>query len=321
LFVTEWGNNRLRKISPGGVVTTFAGTGTKTVVSRPVGIAVDIDGNCYVTQESGGILWIGSNGLVLKSFGVSGVGYGGTLDSNGNYLFMNNGTLKRLDPEGRMTTMAGEPGEWPHADGSGRQARFPRNRTSLTTGPGGTLYIADAGSSVIRIGVPFTVAAPASDQAVNLGTDVNLSVDPVDGGPFFYQWFRDGAVLVGQTAASLSITSMDRSKSGRYSVKVSDALGQNVTLSSVARAIYPALLQPPEPTDGSHLLFRLLDNDGGVPYYLPGLKLQRRTSLPAGTDTNWQTLTGSFVLTNGFATRADTNAWDQPTGFYRVLTR
>jgi sugar lactone lactonase YvrE len=59
LYVSEWEDHRIRKITPGGEVTTFAGSGTEGYADgdfsaaqfkNPQGIAVDGDGNVYVAD-------------------------------------------------------------------------------------------------------------------------------------------------------------------------------------------------------------------------------------------------------------------------------
>ena len=62
LYVTDTSNHTIRKITPAGVVTTLAGTATEkgfvdgigraAVFNSPEGVAVDGDGNLYVTDTS-----------------------------------------------------------------------------------------------------------------------------------------------------------------------------------------------------------------------------------------------------------------------------
>ena len=61
VFVADSGNHRIRKITPAGVVSTFAGTGTEghadgtgttAQFKRPAGVAVDSYGNVYVADFS-----------------------------------------------------------------------------------------------------------------------------------------------------------------------------------------------------------------------------------------------------------------------------
>ncbi|MFB9845157.1 NHL repeat-containing protein [Mucilaginibacter ginsenosidivorans] len=59
LYVADVGNSKIRKISPGGVVTTLAGTGIrgagngdalKATFNQPFGVAADKEGNIYVAD-------------------------------------------------------------------------------------------------------------------------------------------------------------------------------------------------------------------------------------------------------------------------------
>ena len=60
MYVADTYNNRIRKITPAGVVTTLAGTGinssvdgigTEATFSSPIGITVDVSGNLYVSES------------------------------------------------------------------------------------------------------------------------------------------------------------------------------------------------------------------------------------------------------------------------------
>ncbi len=90
LYVTEGGNgtsNSIRKITPAGVVTTFAGngtsvdadgTGTAAGFNYPVGLTADSLGNLYVTEFGGNnIRKITPNAVVTT---IAGAGYHGSAD-------------------------------------------------------------------------------------------------------------------------------------------------------------------------------------------------------------------------------------------------
>jgi hypothetical protein len=104
-------------------------------------------------------------------------------------------------------------------------------------------------------------------------------------------------------------------------VVVSNAVGNWTTLNATVRALVPPVIHTPQLTGNG--TFRLLfqDSDGGLPYDLSQVSVQWRTNLPSGTDTNWQTITAGFSVTNGFVVFENTNALSAPTRFYRILER
>ncbi|SHG10741.1 NHL repeat-containing protein [Pedobacter caeni] len=73
LYVTDYGNNRIRKITPAGVVSTYAGTGVQSTsdgpiatarVRSPFAINIDPTGIIYFSEESGGQLRKIADGIV-----------------------------------------------------------------------------------------------------------------------------------------------------------------------------------------------------------------------------------------------------------------
>jgi sugar lactone lactonase YvrE len=89
LFVVDYPNNMIRKITPNGVVTTFAGsinqgfangTGTDALFTGPYGIAIDASGNLYITEINGVICKITSTGVVTA---LAGTGKDGSANGTG----------------------------------------------------------------------------------------------------------------------------------------------------------------------------------------------------------------------------------------------
>ena len=82
VYVADQGNNLIRKISPAGVVSTFAGsgvngntngTGTAASFSQPSGVAVDAAGNVYVADFVNMLIRKISPAGVVSTFAGSGV--------------------------------------------------------------------------------------------------------------------------------------------------------------------------------------------------------------------------------------------------------
>lgn len=129
IYVADSSNNRIRKITPDGVVTTLAGsasagatdgTGNSASFNMPTGVAVDSDGNLYVAD-------------------------------------MNNSLLRRVTPAGVVTTLAGQAGVTGSQNGIGAAATF-KQPFGVAVDAGGTLYVADTFGNLIRKVVP--VPAP-----------------------------------------------------------------------------------------------------------------------------------------------------------------
>ncbi|WP_054413285.1 NHL repeat-containing protein [Hymenobacter sp. DG25A] len=179
IYVAEIRNHRIRKITPQGVVTTVAGSGPKGKGSGgyadglgataqfhdPQGVAVDAQGNIYVTDGLNyRIRKISPAGMVSTLAGSGEIGYIdgnasvaafealGTLvlDKLGN-LYVADGhnyVIRKVTPTGEVTTFAGS-GVAGYADGPGQTAKFEYFE-GLTIDAQGHIYVADRQNNRIR---------------------------------------------------------------------------------------------------------------------------------------------------------------------------
>jgi sugar lactone lactonase YvrE len=131
LYVTDLGNQVIRKVTPAGVVTTLAGragqpdtvvdaNGLNAVFYNPIGVAVDSVGNVYVAD-------------------------------------LDNRVIRKIAPSADVTTLAGQVFVSGSADGTGNGAQF-YYPYAVAVDSAGNLYVADAGNHTIRKGVPATCA-------------------------------------------------------------------------------------------------------------------------------------------------------------------
>jgi sugar lactone lactonase YvrE len=171
VYVADSNNHKIRKITPGGAVTTLAGsgssgsadgTGTLASFSYPKGVAADTGGNLYVTDNevdnNAKIRKITPGGVVttLESAGIS---IGVAVDGIGNlYVISSNNKILKITSEGDVTTLAGS-GSNGSADGVGTLASFSYPK-GVAVDINGNVYVADTNNAKIRKITPTTVALP-----------------------------------------------------------------------------------------------------------------------------------------------------------------
>jgi sugar lactone lactonase YvrE len=140
VYVADTLNNTIRKITPGGVVTTLAGmagmrgstdgTGSAAGFDYPLGVAVDSAGNVYVADT-------------------------------------NNDTIRKIMPTGVVTTLAGMAGMQGSIDGTGAAARFYAP-SGVAVDSAGNVYVADTANHIIRkitpAGVVTTIVGRAGER-------------------------------------------------------------------------------------------------------------------------------------------------------------
>ena len=164
IFVADKNNNRIRRITPAGDVTTFAGSGAIASVDGsglgasfafPTGLAIDGLGNLYVTeQDSASVRKVDPSGnvsTVLRMHdGPSGLS-GLAVDHEGNLYVGDVWTnqIRFINRNGEHSTYAGVAGVG-FSDGPGDTAQFV-NPTGIVVAASGALFVADAGNHRIRV--------------------------------------------------------------------------------------------------------------------------------------------------------------------------
>ena len=194
LYVADTDNDLIRKVTPGGVVTTLVGsaghpgstngTGTAALFSAPTGVVIDGSGNLYVVDQANGALrkitpsLAVSNlaGSALPPAGVDGTGVAATFDlplgialaPSGDLYVADSGdsSIRKVSPQGQVTTLAGESGSPGAADGSAAAARFEAP-FGIAVDSSGNAYVVDTFSNTIR---KITSAGAVSTLAGTAGT-------------------------------------------------------------------------------------------------------------------------------------------------------
>jgi sugar lactone lactonase YvrE len=205
LYITDYSNHTLRKVSPDQTVTTLAGlslysptnrfppggyvdgVGSNARFNLPRGIAVDRTGFVYVAEEGNStIRKVSPAGEVTTLAGLAGVrgsadGTGSTarfngpralaLDSEGNIYVADgsNHTIRRVTPGGTVSTLAGSAGISGSSDGVRANARF-NVPSGLAVDASGHIFVTDRWNHTIRRVTPAGVVVTLAGLAGNHGS-------------------------------------------------------------------------------------------------------------------------------------------------------
>jgi hypothetical protein len=171
--IADTGNGRIRRVTPGGVITTIAAG-----LSGPRDVAVAVDGAVIVADTGNSrILRIATDGTVSTVAGTS-TGFAGDGDPartaqlaspasvaalpNGGILVADtaNNRVRRITPLGAIFTVAGTT-QGLGGDGGPSKAGRLNGPVGVTPAPGGGFLVADAGNARIRRASTVGAVPPA----------------------------------------------------------------------------------------------------------------------------------------------------------------
>ncbi|MFN0171645.1 MAG: BACON domain-containing protein [Bryobacteraceae bacterium] len=196
VYIAEFTNNRIRRISPSGFLSTAAGngsfgaTGDNSVASAatfrgPGGLAIDPDRNLYIADSySHRIRRIDRAGIVTTLSGTGSEGSAGdggparaaslsapwavALDRNRNLYVADtgNGRIRRIAPDGTITAVAGRGSTSPRDDNVPALSASFAEAVGLAVDAAGNIFVADAAAQLVRrVGVDGMVTIVAGGGA------------------------------------------------------------------------------------------------------------------------------------------------------------
>ena len=199
LVVADGLNNRVRKISPAGIITTFAGTGaagysgdhglaTLATFNQPFGLTYDAFGNLYITDIGNCVVRVVNTSNIINTYAGNGTcGFGGdngpatsanlnfprgmVTDSHGNLYIAdtNNYRVREVSVAGKITTFAGTGVNGFSGDGgpaTSAEVGAPRALAFRNN----TVYISRAGKNRVRM-VPLSTRIISTYAGSNFGYD------------------------------------------------------------------------------------------------------------------------------------------------------
>jgi uncharacterized protein (TIGR03437 family) len=213
LFIADFYNSRVRKVSPNGTITTVAGNGTigfsgdggpatSAMLYEPISVAVDGSGNLFIADSGNArIRKVSPGGIITTVAGNGNFGYSGdggpatkaqlalsnfdegegiAVDGSGNLFItdsFNHFTVRKISAAGIITTVAGN-GTMGFSGDGGPATSAQLNRPEAVAVDGdGNLFIADTLNARVR------KVSPNGAITTVAGTDANFLCGSGDGGP------------------------------------------------------------------------------------------------------------------------------------------
>ncbi|MEW2036524.1 Teneurin-2 [Streptomyces sp. NPDC005534] len=183
VYIADMSNHRVRRVGVDGVITTFAGTGQpgfggdhgparQALLARPIGVAVGPDGTVYIVDASNRrIRRVGGDGIIATVARGGQVGFGGDGGPVNQAIFADpravavgpdgavyiadtfNHRVRRVTPDGIITTLAGSGQVGFGGDGSPAPQAVLSFPNGVAVGPDGLVHVI-TGSRLRCFGAP-----------------------------------------------------------------------------------------------------------------------------------------------------------------------
>jgi uncharacterized protein (TIGR03437 family) len=232
LYLSDTDHHRVRKVSPNGVITTVAGTGSAgfsgdggpaatSQLNLPYGVAVDLTGSVYIADLGNNrVRRIDLNGVISTVAGTGASGSSGdggpaaaaqlatprnvVVDSSGNlYISEFAGhRIRKVSTDGKIATAAGTGVAGFQGDGASATSAQLNSPAGLAVDGTGSLYVADSQNNRVRKIVPGGIISTVVGGSGGLATPHAVAVDALG---TIYVADSTASVVYAYTAAGQSI--------------------------------------------------------------------------------------------------------------------
>jgi hypothetical protein len=188
VYIADYDNYRVRKVSPAGTITTFAGTGaggfsgdggpaTSARLNAPIAVAVDRQGNVYIADFNNARVRMVNPAGTITTFAGTGIpsfsGDGGpatsarlyaphgvAVDGQGNVYIADsyNQRVRKVNAAGTITTFAGTGKPGTSGDGGAATSATMTYPREVAADGQGNVYILDASNRVRKVSPGGTIS-------------------------------------------------------------------------------------------------------------------------------------------------------------------
>jgi RHS repeat-associated protein len=312
LYITDSANRRVRRVTPDGIIMTIAGSGVEgsagdggpallAELGDPSDVVIAPDGSLYIATDSGQrIRKVGPDGIITTIAGTGSVGPGGDggpailaqlsgpegvgIGPDGSIYIAdnNNERIRRVSPDGIMSTVVGNGSTGFSGDDGPAVAAQLSGPHSVAVGPNGVVYFTDDGNHAVRsvrtVLPGFSadeVAIPSEDGAeIYKFSAVGKHLQTLHSltGAVLYDFGYDGSGrLATVTDGDGNLTTIQRNGSGEPTAIIGP-FGQVTTLSVDANGFLDSITNPAgeatllQSTPGG-LLTRFTNGEGNTTRY------------------------------------------------------
>ena len=193
LFIADSYNQRIRKVTPAGIISTVAGDGTPgfsgdggpataAQLGTPKGVAVDASGNLFIADSyNQRVRKVTPAGMIFTVAGEGTGGVGGdggpataahvspnavAVDASGNlFIADSSDRIRKVTPAGTISTVAGY-GYGFSGDGGPATAAQMGDPEGVAVDASGNLFIADSGNGRIRKVTPDGIISTVAGNGI-----------------------------------------------------------------------------------------------------------------------------------------------------------